>query len=227
MLGVLCNLGGVFSVGADFGWILHGSLCAQFTSCMPSTSTFGYYGCDAGWTEGAFECLSTGDLAYSFYFPYVQCLTDGAQPWRVQLYVGKVCALALRGLAPKLMRLVFWGPAHRCRAVGGSWYLDKHASRQAHVCTTTTAGRAAAAGREGGRGEETGERGRQGGYGRKGKEGMGRAGQGRSGRAGKEGKGGKEGGRTEGREEGKLTEKRGKEKEGHGTTSVFSICRGH
>ena len=36
------------------------------TSCMPCTGTFGGYGCDGGWTEGAFVFLSTGvGLAFS------------------------------------------------------------------------------------------------------------------------------------------------------------------
>ena len=43
------------------------------------------YGWDGGWTEGVFVFLSTiADLAFSFYTPF-ECLTEGPQPWRVQL----------------------------------------------------------------------------------------------------------------------------------------------
>ena len=53
---------------------------------MPSTGTYRCHGCDGGWTEGAFVFLSTvAGLAYSFYIPYVQRLTERPQPWRVLL----------------------------------------------------------------------------------------------------------------------------------------------
>ena len=49
----------------------------QITSCTPSTGTFGCYGCDVGWTEGACVHLSTdAGLAISFYVPHVLCLTE-------------------------------------------------------------------------------------------------------------------------------------------------------
>ena len=112
------------SVGADFG-TPRGSLSAlQITSYMPSTGTYGYHGCDGGWTEGAFVFLSTvAGLAYSFYTPYVQCLTEGPQPRRVQL-----CEQGLRSCSPWFGAEVDGvgvggesggrGAANRCRAVG-------------------------------------------------------------------------------------------------------------
>ena len=49
----------------------------QITSCTPSTDTCGCYGCDDGWTEGAYVHLSTdAGLAHSFYIPHVLCLTE-------------------------------------------------------------------------------------------------------------------------------------------------------
>merc|ERR1712107_80755 len=43
----------------------------QITSCTPSTGTYGCYGCDGGWTEGAYDYLTTvAGLANSFYIPY-------------------------------------------------------------------------------------------------------------------------------------------------------------
>ena len=46
-------------------------------SCTSSTVTHGSYGCDGGWTEGAYVHLSTdADLAISFYIPCVLCLTE-------------------------------------------------------------------------------------------------------------------------------------------------------
>eukprot|EP00450_Noctiluca_scintillans_P034621 CAMPEP_0194549774 /NCGR_PEP_ID=MMETSP0253-20130528/95374_1 /TAXON_ID=2966 /ORGANISM="Noctiluca scintillans" /LENGTH=384 /DNA_ID=CAMNT_0039397207 /DNA_START=238 /DNA_END=1391 /DNA_ORIENTATION=- len=49
----------------------------QITSCTPSTGTYGCYGCDGGWTEGAYDYLSTvAGLANSFYIPYEQSLTE-------------------------------------------------------------------------------------------------------------------------------------------------------
>jgi hypothetical protein len=49
----------------------------QITSCTPSTGTYGCYGCDGGWTEGAYDYLSTvTGLANSFFIPYEQSLTE-------------------------------------------------------------------------------------------------------------------------------------------------------
>jgi len=49
----------------------------QITSCTPSTGTYGCYGCDGGWTEGAYDYLTTvAGLANSFYIPYEQSLTE-------------------------------------------------------------------------------------------------------------------------------------------------------
>merc|ERR1712196_390670 len=49
----------------------------QITSCTPSTGTYGCYGCDGGWTEGAYDYLSTvAGLVNSFYIPYEQSLTE-------------------------------------------------------------------------------------------------------------------------------------------------------
>merc|ERR1712107_896380 len=57
----------------------------QITSCTPSTDTYGCYGCDGGWTEGAYDYLTTvAGLANSFYIPYEQSLTERPQPLRVQ-----------------------------------------------------------------------------------------------------------------------------------------------
>ena len=73
-----------FSLGAVCGWIPRGGLCSavlmQFSSCSPSTGTYGCYGWDGGWTESAFvEHVAS----LSCYTP--QCLTEGPQPWRAQL----------------------------------------------------------------------------------------------------------------------------------------------
>ena len=62
----------VLSVGADFGWIPREALMSRTSS----TITHGSYGCDDGWTEGAYVHLSTdADLAISFYIPCALCLT--------------------------------------------------------------------------------------------------------------------------------------------------------
>jgi C1A family cysteine protease len=48
----------------------------QITSCTPSTGQYGSYGCNGGFTEGAYEYLKNGTyLANSFYIPYQQSLT--------------------------------------------------------------------------------------------------------------------------------------------------------
>jgi C1A family cysteine protease len=48
----------------------------QVTSCTPSTGTYGSFGCQGGFSEGAYEYLkSAPGLANSFYIPYEQSLT--------------------------------------------------------------------------------------------------------------------------------------------------------
>jgi len=49
----------------------------QITSCAWSKGKFGCFGCDGGFTEGAYEYLKkVPGLANSFYIPYAQSLTD-------------------------------------------------------------------------------------------------------------------------------------------------------
>lgn len=49
----------------------------QITSCTPSTGSEGCDGCNGGFTEGAYDYLSTvAGLANSFYIPYQQSLTE-------------------------------------------------------------------------------------------------------------------------------------------------------
>ena len=101
----------------------------QITSCTPFTGSYGCYVWDGGWIEGAFVHLSTvAGLASSFYTSFVQCLTEETAPTEKvaniigvpagliggqralvcgHVYVGKDCDLALRGLAPRLMELIF------------------------------------------------------------------------------------------------------------------------
>ena len=112
-------------LSADFGWIPRGAL----SSCTPSKGTYGCYGWCGGWTEGVFVFLSTVvGLACSFDTPYVQCLTEGPQPWCVQRELDgglrhrilRSCGQGLRYRSPwfgtEVDGVDFWGPAHRCRA---------------------------------------------------------------------------------------------------------------
>ena len=76
----------------------------------------------------------------SFYTPYVQCFTEGRQPWRVLHCVGKECAHAPHGLVPKLIGWYFValhtgaGPERSCPQEHGSnnqvhlsaWRTDTH-----------------------------------------------------------------------------------------------------
>jgi len=48
----------------------------QITSCTPDTGTYGSLGCNGGFTEGAYQYLTTvPGLTNSFYVPYAQSLT--------------------------------------------------------------------------------------------------------------------------------------------------------
>jgi len=49
----------------------------QITSCTPSNGTYGCLGCNGGFTEGAYEYLTTvTGLSNSFFIPYAQSLTE-------------------------------------------------------------------------------------------------------------------------------------------------------
>jgi len=64
----------VLSSGDDFAIELSPQ---QIASCTPSTGSYGCQGCNGGFTEGAYNYLSSGTyLANSFYIPYAQSLTE-------------------------------------------------------------------------------------------------------------------------------------------------------
>ena len=68
----------VFSVGADFGWIPRGALYSAVLECL--TIHWHTWLLMVGMVAGLRVSSS-----YSFYTPDVQWLTEGLQPWRVQL----------------------------------------------------------------------------------------------------------------------------------------------
>jgi len=52
----------------------------QITSCTPDSGEYGSFGCQGGYTEGAYEYIqSVAGLTNSFYIPYVQSMTKSSQ----------------------------------------------------------------------------------------------------------------------------------------------------